>query len=340
MTEHGYQAITGHEEEIRQLRTAVLTDHVSHAYLFLGEEGSGKALLSEAFALSLVCERHDGEPCLTCPSCKKAMDHNHPDIIHVTHEKPNHISVDEIRTQVVNTMDIRPYEGGRKIYVIDDAQKMNPQAQNALLKTIEEPPAYAVIILLSSSQEALLPTILSRCVKLSMKPVADELVEDYLMNKLQLPDYEARILSAFAQGNIGRARSAAIEDEFSEMKEAAIGLVKRIWDMDTAAISESIKTLREMKDRIGDYLDMLALLFRDILVMKSTRDAALLIFSGEEMIISEEADAHSYENLEQIFSAIDACRLRLNANVNFELALELLFFTIKENKIHAKYYWS
>ncbi len=331
MEQYGYHSIYGHEDEIRQLKSAVANDHVSHAYLFSGEDGSGKRSLADAFAMTLVCSSHGSEPCLKCAECKKAMDRNHPDIIYVTHEKVNTVSVDEIRSQVVNTVDIKPYDGGRKIYIIADAEKMNPQAQNALLKTIEEPPEYAVLILLTNSPEALLPTIRSRCIHLSVKPVEDSQVEQYLTEVLHLPDYEARILSAFAQGNIGRARAAATEESFSEIRDESVRLARRIPDMDTAAIADTIKNLKDSKDQIYEYLDMMLIWFRDVLIYKATVEPDYVIFSQNLSQIRTQASHSSYEGIEAIIGAIDKCRVRLQANVNFDLAMELLFFTIKEN---------
>lgn len=328
---YGYQAIVGHTDEIAVLQKAVESDWVSHAYLFTGEEGMGKRTLADAFALALVCEQKDGRACLSCTACKKAIDHNHPDIIYVTHEKPNVLTVDDIREQVVNTVDIRPYEGGRKIYIIADAEKMNPQAQNSLLKTIEEPPEYAVIVLLSKSPEALLPTIRSRCVSLALKSVPDHLVEEYLQRELELPDYEARVLTAFAQGSVGRARAAATDPAFSEIREKSIQLVKRVHGMETAAILELTRDLKEDKEHIEHYLDIFILWFRDVLYYKATKDVDSLIFTNEISSIREQASGSSYEGLQLILEAVDKCRVRLHANVNFELALELLLMTIKEN---------
>ena len=331
MAGNGYRGIIGHEDEIRNLKNSVLNDRVSHAYLFTGEEGSGKRTLADAFAMHLVCQKHEDDACLTCSACKKAMDRNHPDILYVTHEKPNLISVKEIREQVVDTVDILPYEGGRKIYIIAEAEKMNPQAQNALLKTIEEPPEYAVLLLLTTSPEALLPTIRSRCMTLALKPVPDEEVSRYLEEKLKVPDYEARILTAFAQGNIGRAKAAATEEEFSEIEGQTVRLVRRLPEMDTAGISEVVRQMKDHKDQIGDDLDMLLLWFRDVLLFKATADADHLIFQEEIGTIRDQAAGSSYEGLQEILDAIDKCRVRLNANVNFDLAVELLMLTIKEN---------
>ena len=191
MDERGFAAVVGHNDIIEHLQNATKSGKISHAYLFTGEPGSGKKLMATLFATLLQCEKGRANPCMKCASCKKALSQNHPDIIMVTHEKPNIISVKEIRDQVVNTVDIKPYESRHKIYIVNEAEKMNPQAQNALLKTIEEPPAYAIIMLLASNPDALLSTILSRCVRLNLKTVSDKDVREYLINEMHLPDYEA-----------------------------------------------------------------------------------------------------------------------------------------------------
>ena len=135
----GFKDIVGHEQIIEHLKNAISLEKVSHAYILNGPESSGKMMIAEAFAMALQCENHDVEGCMECRSCEQAIDHNQPDIIYVTHEKPNNISVDEIRAQLNNDIAIKPYSSKYKIYIIDEAEKMNQQAQNALLKTIEEP---------------------------------------------------------------------------------------------------------------------------------------------------------------------------------------------------------
>ncbi len=140
----------------------------------------------------------------------------------MTHEKPNSISVDDIRAQVNNTVDIQTLSGKIKIYIIPHADMMTPQAQNAILKTIEEPPAYAVILLLTENANSLLPTICSRCVMLKLRNIKDQLVKRYLMEQLQVPDYKADVCTAFAQGNIGKAAMLAGSEHFNEIKDEAV----------------------------------------------------------------------------------------------------------------------
>lgn len=326
----GFNNIIGHEEIIRHLKNAMQTGKVSHSYIFTGELGSGKKLLATTFAMTLQCEEGGTEPCQKCDSCKKAIGKNHPDIIMVHHEKQGTITIDEIREQVIHDVAIKPYCSPHKIYIIPDADLMTSQAQNALLKTIEEPPEYAVMMLLTNNADALLPTIQSRCVRLDLKVVDDNLVKKYLMEHLHVPDYQAEIDTSYAQGSIGKAKEAATSEEFSRMSQNALKLLKYANKMEVYELAEEIKKLSEEKHNINDYLDIFQFWFRDVLMFKATREIDNLVFKQEINFIKEQASQRSYENLEKILEAITKTKVRLRANVNFELALELLFLTIRE----------
>ena len=339
----GFKDILGHEQIIEHLRNAITMDKVSHAYIINGPDKSGKMMLAEAFAQTLQCEKltetiaaagGDGaavEACMECHSCKQAVGRNQPDIIYVKHEKPNTISVDDIRTQVNNDIVIKPYSSKHKIYIIDEAEKMNVQAQNALLKTIEEPPAYAIIILLTTNADAFLQTILSRCVTLNVKVVADEKIKKFLMSKYQVPDYQADICVAFAQGNVGKAIQLASSEDFNELKAAVLQLMKRLKDIDIYEMGEAIKQISEYKLAINDYFDLMMIWYRDVLLFKATGDVNGLIFKDEVYDIKRQAEKSSYNGIEEILKSLRKAQVRLNANVNFDLVIELLLLTIKEN---------
>ena len=325
-----FNNIIGHEEIIRHLKNAMSTGKVSHSYIFTGGAGAGKKLLANTFAMTLQCEEGGTEPCQKCDSCKKAIGKNHPDIIVVNHEKQGSISIEEIREQVIHDVAIKPYCSPYKIYIIPDAEMLTPQAQNALLKTIEEPPEYAVIMFLTNNADALLPTIQSRCVRLDLKVVDDSLVKKYLMERLHVPDYQAEIDVSFAQGSIGRAKEVATSEEFSKMTQNALKILKYANKMEVYELAEEIKKLSEEKHNINDYLDIFQFWFRDVLMFKATREIDNLVFKQEINFIKEQAREKSYENLEKILEAIARTKVRLRANVNFELAMELLFLTIRE----------
>lgn len=327
----GFKDIIGHEEIISHLKNAVRLKKISHAYIFDGEEGAGKNLLAQAFAQTLQCEKGGDAPCGACRSCKQAVSGSQPDIICIRHEKPGSIGVEDIREQLCGDIQIRPYSSPYKIYLIDEAEKMTVQAQNALLKTIEEPPSYGVILLLTTNSESFLPTILSRCVTLKLRPVKDSQIRSYLMEQLRIPDYQADICTAFARGNVGRARMLALSEHFGELKDHAIHLVRHMNDMELWEITEAIRRVSDYKADINDYLDLLELWYRDVLFFKATRQVDSLIFSDEINYISLQATKISYEGLEQIIEALEKAKVRLKANVNFELTMELLLLTIKEN---------
>ena len=327
----GFKDIVGHEQVINHLQNAIKLNKVSHAYIFNGEKGSGKNLLANMFAMTLQCEKGDVEPCLICSSCKKAMSKNHPDIISVLHEKPNSIGVEDIRGQVIGDIMIKPYISPYKIYIIKEAEKLTVQAQNALLKSIEEPPAYVVVILLTTNIDVLLPTILSRCVTLNLKVVPDNIVRNYLMEHLEIPDYQAKISAAFAQGNIGKAIKLATSDSFNEIKDEALFLVKHVKEMEIYEVIEAVKKVADYKLEIDDYLDLLMIWYRDVLLFKATRDVNDLIFKDQINDIREQSRVSSYEGLETIIVSLEKAKTRLKANVNFDLIMELLFLTIKEN---------
>lgn len=329
----GFKDVVGHKNIIQYIGNAVKTDKVSHAYIMNGEKGSGKKLLANLFAMSLQCQNReeDGDACGKCQSCKQAMNNNQPDIIKVTHEKPNTVSIDDIREQVNNDIVIKPYSSRYKIYIIADADMMSVQAQNAILKTIEEPPEYAIIMLLTENAETLLPTIRSRCVMLKLRNIKDQLVKKYLMEQMQVPDYKADVCVAFAQGNMGKAIMLATSEHFNEIKEEAVHLLRNINEMDLSELIEAVKRCMSYKLEITDYMDVIAIWYRDVLIYKATRNVDRVVFSDQLKYIKDRASKSSYEGIEIILDALEKAKARMKANVNFELTMELLLLTIKEN---------
>lgn len=326
-----FQDIIGQEQLKEHLQNAIKMKKISHAYIINGERFAGKEFIAKIFAMALQCENFDGEPCGECHSCKQALSENHPDIIRVTHEKPGSIGVDDVRAQINGDIAIKPYSSPYKIYIMNEAEKMTPGAQNALLKTLEEPPEYAIILLLTTNVNSLLQTILSRCVVLNMKPVKDELVKKYLMEELHVPDYRAEVCVAFARGNIGKARQLASSEDFERVKEEALALVKYVHEMDAAEMSAAVKKVSEYKMDVDDYLDILSIWYRDALLFKATNDANHLVFKEEIQTIKRVASRTSYEGMELVINSLQKAKRRIDANVNFDLTMELLLLDMKEH---------
>ena len=323
--------IIGHEDIVKHFKSSMELGKISHAYILNGEKGSGKKTVATVVAKTLLCETGLPDPCGKCKSCLQVDSGNQPDLIWVNHEKPNVISVDEIRTQIINDIDLKPYSSKYKIYIVPDSQLMNPQAQNALLKTLEEPPEYAVIMLLTNNVDTFLPTILSRCIVLNFKPVDPLQVMEYLVNQMGVDQAKARFCTDFAQGNLGKAARLALSPDYNEIKEDSVRLLRRIQDMEIDEIIEAVRNIGKYKLDITDYIDIMTMWFRDILMVKISNSPNKIIFKDEFSIMKKQGSKTSYEGIENILEAMDKLKVRLEANVNFDIAMELMLLTVKEN---------
>ncbi len=333
-----FKDILGNERLKEHFQTAVKQNKISHAYIIEGEKGSGKKMIAAAFAKILQCEdrkEEEGEngavkACGACTSCIQVEHKNHPDVIWVSHEKAGVISVGEIREQIVNTMDVMPYKGPYKIYIVDEAEKMNLAAQNAILKTIEEPPEYGIILLLTTNRGAFLTTILSRCILLSVKPVEDTIVQKYLTKELHVPEKTAQFCAGFAMGNLGKAMDAALSEEFLELRQFSISVLQYIHEAQPYELVEKVKGLKKWKESVGDFLDILLMWFRDVLVLKLTDREEEMIFQDEYARIRKQCVSISLEGLNTVLLEIEHTKARLRANVNFDTSLEVLLMFIRD----------
>lgn len=324
-----FSEIVGHEQIKEHMQAAIRDKKPFHAYLFQGEEGVGKEALARTFAAGLQCQSESADkPCKECVSCRQMESGNQPDVIWVTREKAS-LGVDEIREQLCNTMDIKPFSSPYKIYLVPEAEKMTEAAQNALLKTIEEPPEYGIVILMTSNISALLPTIQSRCLTMEFHPLSTAVVESYVKEHCQVPDYQARASAAFAQGNLGKAMRYAKSEDFIERKDHIISLLRHVEQMDLSEMLAVIKDLGTRKDEVRDYIDLMVLWYRDVLLFKATKDINQLLFQDEASYISREASHRSYEKIEEILQAFEKAKVRLRANVNFDITMELMLLTLK-----------
>ena len=324
-----FSEIVGHEQIKEHMQAAIRDKKPFHAYLFQGEEGVGKEALARTFAAGLQCQSEWADkPCKECVSCRQMESGNQPDVIWVTREKAS-LGVDEIREQLCNTMDIKPFSSPYKIYLVPEAEKMTEAAQNALLKTIEEPPEYGIVILMTSNISALLPTIQSRCLTMEFRPLSTAVVESYVKEHCQVPDYQARASAAFAQGNLGKAMRYAKSEDFIERKDHIISLLRHVEQMDLSEMLAVIKDLGTRKDEVRDYIDLMVLWYRDVLLFKATKDINQLLFQDEASYISREASHRSYEKIEEILQAFEKAKVRLRANVNFDITMELMLLTLK-----------
>lgn len=323
-----FENIIGHEQNIEHLENAIENGQVSHAYIFNGEDGIGKMTTAKAFVKALLCESRNS--CGTCQSCIQIDSGNHPDVIYVTHEKAG-ITVDDIRDQVNQSVFVKPYSSDYKVYIIDEADKMNAAAQNALLKTIEEPPAYAVIILLSNNKESFLETIVSRCVVLNFGPLKESQVREYLNSHYDNMNGREDLAVSYSMGNIGKAKKVIESDDFNEQKDFCLNLMANLEKWDIHEILLSLKQMASYKDYIYDLLDIMTIYYRDILILKVTGLPNKTVFKEKFSVMKNQSIYLSFEGIDTIIKEIEKAKIRLKANVNFDVTLELLLFVMKEN---------
>jgi len=251
-------------------------NHISHAYILNGENVQTSLQIAENLAQTLTKSKAD--------------------ILYFTHEKPNLISVDEIRVQINQSVFIKPYDSAYKVYIVQDAEKMNAQAQNALLKTLEEPPLYVVILLITRNSESFLQTILSRCVKLNIFEEQEN------------------------------------EESISEDETAISDSLKRFMmsvpNCDEQAMLNFVDEMTKEKDFSKEMLEKFRLWFRDALIYKGTSSIKLLYFQNDAPIVKGIANAMSFAGINQVLEKITSTQNRIDANVNFELSLETLIETV------------
>ncbi|MDO4285490.1 MAG: DNA polymerase III subunit [Eubacteriales bacterium] len=330
---HGFTQIIGQPKITAHLQKALRTGNISHAYLLTGERESGAEWIAEAFSAALQCEHpveKEGllEACGTCLSCAQAQSGSQPDIIWTEHAKPNTIGVDDIR-KMRSDVQIKPYRSEHKIYIVRDAQKMTPQAQNALLKTLEEPPAYAVILLLADGPGTFLPTVLSRCILLQMQPVPETALTQWLEREKGIPAGKAALYAGFAGGSLGRAATLAEDPAFGELCAETVEMLRRLPTMDSHDIAQAAASLAGREDDLAAVLSFLQTWYRDVLLCKALGEADHLIFAEEVQYSKEAAARISYEGLQKITEAFDLAARRRKAGGNAALILELLFLEIR-----------
>lgn len=324
-----FQEIRGNRPLAEQLKTAANSGKASHAYLFLGGAGAGKRLIANTFAKALQCEAHEGKPCGSCRSCL-AFDHgNHPDVIYFrAMEKPPNYRIEDIRKQIVETVDLKPFQYNKKIYIIEKADTLNVQSQNALLKTLEEPPVHAMFLLLAERAEAFLPTILSRVVTMKIRPLSEETVAEYLTEN-GLSAEESHILAAYAQGRIGQALELKEDEPFREMRQDILGKLEALPSMQEGEAYLLAKELEAYKSDLR-FLDIMELWYRDLLTAKSLREEQYLIQKDKKEAIFRSAKEPA-EKLAKKAEAVRTARMRLLQNANFRLTMEVMLMDLKEN---------
>ncbi len=330
-----FSAVLGHDGAKAHLQAALADRQMSHAYLIEGNHGVGKTTLASAFIKTLLCQEPLMGPegrqdcCGRCQSCRSFDHDNHPDVkwIRAAQDK-NTISVKQIRDELVKDISIRPYGSQYKIYVIEEAERLTIEAQNAMLKTLEEPPAYGLIIMLAESAATFLPTILSRCVKISLQPLDIKVVKGALSQR-GIEEGKAGIAAAFAQGSIGQALKLCEDEGFEEMRQVLFQFLGQIPQLSQLEVLKGAQLWEQFKSEQEAIFSLLLIWYRDILVYQETYDPAQILCSDQLGTISKMASYYDNRKLIQITDKVLDIHKKLKANANAALAIDCLLMELK-----------
>ena len=312
--------LVGHDAVLQHIRSAVRAGRVSHAYLIEGAEGSGKKTLANQFAMALLCrDPQEGQPCGKCDSCRVFLSGNHPDMHYLRPGEKGTLPVQYVREQLVQDIEILPYQSGRKVYIVEQAQTMNVQAQNALLKTIEEPPEYGVVILLAESIQSFLPTVRSRCVLLRLLRLPEELVTRILTEQYQVTPELAASCAACCQGAVGQALKLACSPEFAALRSQWMDRLARLAEADTLEVLSWSEALENDKEHIQEVLRMMLAWFRDLLLVMETGETSRCICQDQRSALEKAVRFYEGKELYRKIRMLSDAQNKLQHNVNYAL---------------------
>ena len=311
-----FSGIIGQGLAIDLLRKAIEEKRLAHAYLFLGPEGVGKSLAARTFAKALNCETAPAEPCGECVSCKKIEAGRHPDVVTLSPEgKSLQIGIDSIR-KAEEAMSFKPYEGRKKVFIIDGADRMTEQAANSLLKTLEEPPRETVIVLLASNAFHIQPTIMSRCQRVFFHPLSERQIMKELIERYGLDEKRAMCVARFSEGRLGKAIEVLEGEELSMRNRIVEDFISaRPFNYEDGWL------YAEPRQQINEALNALAVYFRDLLVFNLSKDQGLLVNLDKAADIARDAARFPVEKLERIIETIAATQDEIKRNANVKVAL-------------------
>jgi DNA polymerase-3 subunit delta' len=321
--------IVGHELAVQQLQTAVEHDEVPHALLISGPDNVGKMTLARLVAGALLCKGQVGErPCGTCLACRKLASGNHPDFMSVEpEEEGGALKIDQIRA-IERFLSLTPNESPCKIALIGAFERATIGAANALLKTLEEPPAYAHLILLAQDADVLLPTIVSRSQQIVLRPLATATVEQALREQWNVPAEQAAHLARISGGRMGWAIRAATDAAYHQRMEDALALLLDLMHQDLPTRFDTAQGLaRDASVNVSETLEYWLTGWRDVLLIQ-TGNAQRAIHQRHHTVLAQIAQHISLPVTINTLKALEGYQEALQSNANAQLALENLLLNL------------
>ena len=293
-----FDEIIGNKQIKKELERSILENKISHSYMFVGIEGIGKQMIAKEFARVVLCTNEQEKGCQQCKSCIEFMSHNHPDFLYIEPDG-NSIKIEQIR-YLQRKIQEKPIISNKKVYIINDADKMTTEAQNCLLKTLEEPPEYGIIILIGSNENAFLNTIKSRCMKIAFQPIEEKEIKQYMEKTYGMTNISPNMLEAF-QGSIGKA--ILLKDKKEQYKSIE-DMIEKLNKTDMTELMNLGQPLYQSKDEIMNILDYI-----NIILLRLAKENT------------------QYANCIDI---IEDAKKRLNQNANYDMCIDNMIFNMWE----------
>ncbi len=323
----GFSEIIGQQKPLEILQSALGNGRLHHAYLFVGPEGVGKRTVALALAKALHCDEAAHDFCGRCAACARIQSSNHADVRVVeTLAGKKEISIQQVR-EIERELNFRSFSGKRKIAIIDPAPSMNLSAQNALLKTLEEPPQDALLILIATNAGGLLPTLRSRCLRLPFSPLSRDAVAGFLTTNKGIDQEEARFLAAISMGSVGAALKLD-QEEFVERRQSWAEMLSSLTAGDYRAASQAAETLASNKEESAKFLQWAETWYRDLLIHAVNENSEETINVDMVAEIRSQSAKAQVERLLSTFAQTAQAAGRIQRNLNRRMVLESLFFNV------------
>lgn len=325
-----FENIIGNQDAKTYFKKAVIDNQLSHSYIFEGQYGVGKNTFALELAKFILCEHKDGmKPCNECKSCHMINAGTHPDVIHI--EKDTKVTkVETIRENIVREMDIKPYQSDYKIIIVKAADSISIQGQNAMLKTIEEPPSYGIIILVCENIASLLPTIKSRCIVVRFNPINKQQMRRYLENK-GIRGVQQEIYEKLSDGSIGVVNDIIQDETYMEVRRQSIKYLERLDKAQIMEIYDIVKEVIEQKEDIERVLQFWLYWYRDIAIVKAANSDDLYYKDYHQQLLDMSYKL-TYNKVSQNIESIKLAILDIKQNIYSTFVIENLLLQLKERK--------
>ncbi len=325
-----FQDIIGNEDVKDYFIKALTKDHLSHSYIFEGPYGVGKKTFARKLAKAILCENRDEDKaCHRCQSCHMVEAGTHPDII--TIEKDTKVTkVDNIRENIVREMEIKPYQSNHKIIIVNAADTINIQGQNAMLKTIEEPPKYGIIILVCENLASMLPTIKSRCITVRFNSLSKERMNEYLQGK-GIGEAERQVYAKLSEGSIGVINDILQDETYIELRKQSAAYLERLGKANLLQLYDLVKEITDQKEQIEQILEFWLYWYRDVAVIKTSGSDDLYYIDYQKQLLDMSQNI-TYNKVSQNIESIKYAILDIKQNIYSTFVIENLLLKLKERK--------